>query len=98
MTIYDLMKSIGARFMRCHLDIVCWVAISLLLCLIGQGLYMVTAMIASWMPDPFFGYVADAYRVVIFAFAVILIFMGFALFEYRFFRDAYRDARQFFSN
>lgn len=97
MTIYDLIKSIGTRLVRSHLHIAWWACISLVLCLMGQGLYLLTALIATTLTDPWFGFAAQSYRFILFATAVVLLCIGFVVFEYRFFRGTCHDIHQYFA-
>lgn len=97
MTIYALMKSISTRLVRCHVDIAYFACIATFMCLMGQGVYMLTAPIAHFMSDPWFGYAAHAFRIILFTTAAVMFFTVFVLIEARFFRCVWRDAYQYFN-
>jgi hypothetical protein len=96
MTIYDLMKSIGARFVRCFMQIATFAAVSIALYVMGKGFYLVTAKIASFMPDPWFGYTAYAFRIIFLTAAGVVLLIAAVCFEYRFFCGSCQDINRYF--
>ena len=96
MTIRNLMKSIGWRVLDCYIHVVLFAAVLLLLCLIGQGTYLIMARMATFTPDPWVGYAAKAFRIIIFVSSAVIFVVTSTIVKYKLFRGAHDDVNRYF--
>lgn len=95
MLAFSFFKSIGRRVLRCYLLIVLYAVISALMCLIGQGLYLLVIQLAHLVTEPWLSRAAYVFRMIITLFAVAIFVTVSTISKWRLFWDVHRDINQY---